>query len=51
MATSDEQPAESEMLPDEREAIAERAGDLDELDDDEFLTTDELAEKLGFSRE
>lgn len=42
---------ESDMLPDEREVIAERAPDLDELDDDEFLTVDDLAEKLGLDRD
>lgn len=44
-------PPEAEMLPDEREVIAERAPDLDKLDGDEYLTTAELAEKLGFERE
>lgn len=49
MATDGEahQPPEDEMLPDERELIAERVGDLDELDEDEFLSTDEVAENLG----
>lgn len=50
MATDGEtpqHPPEDEMLPDERAMIAERAGDLDELDDDEFLTTEEVAENLG----
>lgn len=38
------------MLPDERDAIAERAGDLDELYD-AFLSTDEPVDKLDFDRE
>ncbi|MFC7076727.1 hypothetical protein [Haloarcula halophila] len=41
---------EAEMLPDERAAIAERGSDLDEMDD-EFLSIDELAEKLDFERQ
>lgn len=42
---------EDDMLPDERAVITERAGDLDEPDGDEFLSTDELAAKLGFDRD
>ena len=38
------------MLPDERQVITARISDLDELDDDEFLSTDQLADKLGFER-
>lgn len=44
-------PPESDMLPDERAVIMERLDDLDELDEDEFLTVDELAEKLGIDRD
>jgi len=50
MATDGEsqEPPEDEMLPDEREVIAERAPDLDELDDETArLTTDEVADELG----
>lgn len=46
-----EDPDEGDMLPDERAVIAERASDLDELDDDEFLTVDELREKLDLDRD
>lgn len=48
MATDDEaaRSAEDDMLPDERAVIAERALDLDELDDDEFLDLEEVAEDL-----
>ncbi|MFW5978107.1 MAG: hypothetical protein ACOCP2_02590 [Halohasta sp.] len=42
-------PAE-EMLPDERAVIADRAVDLDELDEDEFRSVEELASELGFER-
>lgn len=48
MATDgEEHPPVDEMLPDERAVIAERAVDFDELDDDDYLTTDEVSEKLG----
>lgn len=43
------QPPEDDMLPDEREVINER---LDELVDEEsHLTTEEVAEELGFDLE
>jgi len=54
MATEDElsdSPSESEMLPDEREVIAERVADLDELDAEDFLTVDELANALEIDRD
>ena len=38
------------MLPDERAVIADRAPELDELDDEEFISTDEVASKLGFEQ-
>ena len=41
---------EDDMLPDERHIITERISDLDELDDEEFLSIDELANELGFER-
>ncbi len=41
---------EDDMLPDERDVIAERAEDLDDLDAEEFLSTDELADALGIER-
>ena len=36
-----------EILPDEAAVIAERVDDLDKLDDDEYLSTDDVAESLG----
>ena len=51
MATDGEQsaPAEDEMLPDEREVIAER---IDEIEDEKsYLTVDEVAEDLGIDLE
>lgn len=44
-------PPEDEMLPDEREVLPKRAERLDELSEDELLTTDEVAANLGFDRE
>lgn len=42
-------PTESDLLPDERRAIAER---LEELEDGEsHLTVDEVADELGISLE
>jgi hypothetical protein len=38
-------PDDDEMLPDEREAVAER---LDSLADDERLSADEVADQLDF---
>jgi len=40
------QPSEDDMLPDEREVIAERVADLDDLDEDEYLSVVEMAESL-----
>jgi len=40
-------PAEDEMLPDEREILSERGEALDEADDDDLLTVDEVAADLG----
>jgi len=40
-------PAEDEMLPDEREVLSERGEALDEADDDDLLTVDEVAADLG----
>jgi hypothetical protein len=53
MATDGEpaHPPEDDMLPDERELIAERAEDLHELDDEEFLSVEEVAEKLDIDLE
>jgi hypothetical protein len=52
MATdSDSQPAEDEMLPDEREVLEERGEELEQADDDEVLTVDEVAENLGLDAE
>jgi len=48
MATdSDSQPSEDEMLPDERDVLEERFQELEDADEDEVLTLDEVAEKLG----
>lgn len=44
--TSDS-PAEDEMLPDEREVLPERGEALDDVDDDDLLTVDEVAADLG----
>lgn len=38
---------EAEMLPDEAAVIAERIDSLDELDHDDYRTTEEAAERLG----
>lgn len=38
---------EAALLPDEAAVIAERVDSLAEIDDEELLTTDEVAEKLG----
>ena len=43
--------SEAEMLPDERAVIAERAAEVSELDDDEFVSVDELAEELDIDRD
>jgi hypothetical protein len=52
MATdSDAQPPEDEMLPDEREVLQDRGEQLDDVDDDELLTVDEVAENLGLDAE
>lgn len=52
MPDSDPSPRpEDDMLPDEREVIADRIGDLEDLDEDEFLTVSELADELGFNLE
>ena len=39
--------SEAEMLPDERAIIPERAAELSELDDEEFVSVGELAAELG----
>lgn len=41
------QPAEDDPHPDERAVIAERAGDLEELDEDEYLDLEAVADSLG----
>ena len=52
MATDgDSQRAEDDMLPDEREVLPERGEQLDEIDDDELLTVDEVAENLDLDAE
>lgn len=38
---------DGELLPDEAAVIAERVDGLDELDGDEYLSTDDVAESLG----
>lgn len=50
MAVDGEQPEhadEAEMLPDEAAVLPERGESLDDTDDDELLTTEEAAERLG----
>lgn len=39
-------PPDDETLPDEREVIAERAPDLDELDDEDYRSVSDIAENL-----
>ena len=39
------------MLPDEREVLEERGEELENADDDELLTVDEVAENLGLNTE
>lgn len=52
MATdSNSQPKEDDMLPDERDVLLERGEQLDETDEDELLTVDEVAENLGLDVE
>jgi len=52
MATdSDAQPPEDEMEADEREVLQQRGEQLDDVDDDELLTADEVAENLGLDAE
>jgi len=52
MATdSDSQPSEDEMLPDERDVLEERFQELEDADEDELLTLDEVAENLGLDAE
>lgn len=38
---------EEELLPDEAAAIAGRVDSLDKVADEDLLTTDEVAERLG----
>lgn len=45
------EPPEDELLPDEQQVIAERLDDLDTLDEDEYLSVDELADQLGFDHD
>ncbi|UHQ96435.1 hypothetical protein [Natrinema halophilum] len=49
--TSSERQPEDNMLPDEHHVIAERAPDLDRLEEDEYLTSDEIANALGIDLE
>lgn len=51
MATDGETPSEDEILPDEAAVITERGAHREELDDDEYLTTEEVAESLGLDLE
>jgi len=43
--------SEAEMLPDERAVITERAAELSELDDDDFVSVEELAAELDIDRD
>jgi hypothetical protein len=51
MATNDEgsvhEPDEGDMLPDEAAVLPERGERLDETDEDDLLTTEEAADRLG----
>ncbi len=50
MAVDREQPEDAdraEMLPDEAAVLPERGESLDDADDNELLTTEEAAERLG----
>ncbi|GAA0276335.1 hypothetical protein [Halobacterium noricense] len=51
MATNDKggvrEPNEGDMLPDERAVIAERVDELDELDEDDYLSVEDVADDLG----
>jgi hypothetical protein len=50
MAVDGEQPEhtdEAEMLPDEAAVLPERGEALDDADEDDLLTTEEAAERLG----
>lgn len=50
MATDGEtpnSPAEDEMLPAEQEMLCKRSEAIDEADDDDLLTVDEVAVDLG----
>lgn len=51
MATNDEgsvqEPDESDMLPDEAAVLPERGAHIDEIDEDDLLTPEEAAERLG----
>lgn len=51
MATDGETSPEDEMLPDEAAVITERGSHREELDDDEYLTTEEVAESLDINLE
>ena len=54
MAVDGEQPEEAdeaEMLPDEAAVLPGRGEALDDADDDELLTTEEAAERLGIDLE
>jgi len=50
MADRGQEEDAKEILPDEAAVIAERAPDLEELDEDEFLSAEEMASKLGIDR-
>jgi len=55
MATNDESniraPDESDMLPDEAAVLPHRGQLLDDTDDDDFLTTEDAADRLGIELE
>ena len=50
MADRGQEEDAKEILPDEAAVIAERAPDLEELDEDEFLSAEEMASNLGIDR-
>lgn len=45
------QPSDDEMLPDERAVIAERAREIADLDEDDFLSAEAIAEALELDRD
>jgi len=52
MATDEgPQQPDDDMLPDEREVLPERGQQLEEMDEEDLLTVDEVADNLGIELE